>query len=281
MLELKLIDPNKASITVNDMTARKYTEKHIRKNADYIDWKHVSEHTPLDVLINLIEDFNSEFDWTKISSRRLYEEFIYKSEKYIDWSVLNTGTHFQEFSDQFFIDFKDKIKWGMLSFVQYLSDKFIEKHKDNLIWKHLAANQKMSDSLLRRNINKINENNLWSAISRNQELTECFLDDFSDFVDWKAISIYNDNLSVSSIRKHIKKLNLIYVLIYVPLKSDAISEIIYSPEFEFQIKEGVIKKDNVYINFAKHIDGSGRVIEKDQISEITKMINKWRLNFEV
>lgn len=273
MLELKFIDSNKAPIKVTDLTAKKYTVEYIRRNADYIDWKVISEHTPIDVISTLVNDFHDDLDWHKISRRRLYEEFIYKSEKYIEWNVLNTGTYFQEFSNQFFIDFKDKIKWGMLSFSQYLSDNFIDKHRDDLIWKHLAANQKMSDSLLQRNINKIIENKLWPEISRNQKLSEHFMDTFAHFLHWKSISKFQ-KLSKPFIMKHLTDLRLCTVILGQPLRKDDVIEIVQTPQFEFQLREGLLIKDPEWLQFEKYLGASAEFIQKDYIEKMYNLLIK-------
>ncbi len=260
-------------IKVTDLAAKNYTVEYIRRNADYIDWKVISEHTSIDIISKLANDFHDDLDWKKISYRRLTEEFITKNEKFIAWSTLNTGPHFLEFSDNFFTTFNHKIKWVQVSCIKYLSEEFIDKYKDQLGWSFITTEQKLSECFIRRNFNTITDKKLWPEISRNQKLSEYFMDTFAHFLHWKSISKFQE-LSKPFIMRHLTDLRLCTVILGQLLRKDDVIEIVQTPQFEFQLREGLLIKDPEWLQFEKYLGASGEFIQKDYIEKMYRLLIK-------
>lgn len=69
----------------------------------------------------------------------------------IGWIV---GTHwgaisyFQDLTEQFMINFKDRLDWISISIHQNLTEPFMRKMKDYVKWNYAAENQKMSSDFI-------------------------------------------------------------------------------------------------------------------------------------
>lgn len=245
---MKKLSQEVLSIRNNGIFPKDYTEEYIRKHADYLNWKMISNSTNMDIIINLADDFCEEMDWFKISRRKITEELVRKNSQRVIWTHISNNAQIKKFSEQFFIDFENKLNWDILSFSKTLSEDFINKHRDRINWVFLLGEKKYSEDFLRRNLDKIN----WLEVLQKQTLSESFIEEFSNKINWRLLAGYQV-LSMPFIRKHLNKLKITTVLTFQTLNKEEILEIIHSEEFMIQYQNGVSTLDSGWINFEKNV----------------------------
>ena len=62
-----------------------------------------------------------------------------------DWVCISI---FQDFSESFIRDFKDKVAWGCISAYQKLSEYFIREFKDSVYWGWISKHQILSEGFM-------------------------------------------------------------------------------------------------------------------------------------
>ena len=80
--------------------------------------------------------------------------------------------------------------------------KFIDENINNFVvdWNYISKNQKLSEEFIEKYIDKVN----WDCISINQKLSEEFIEKHYDKVNWHYISQF-EKVSESFIKKHSDK----------------------------------------------------------------------------
>jgi len=172
-----------------------YTEEYIEANADnpdIVDWELISEHGNLfEFSDEFLDKFSCEFDWWQISKRG-------------------------DITIKFAKRFKDKLDWEEISDQTY-SEDFLEEFKDHIIWNYIFSyssyTNKFSEAFLIRNVECYDNDECWSDISSNQDLTENFMEMFKDKVNWFLISV-RQHLSEVFIRKHKDKVIWSRIILY-------------------------------------------------------------------
>lgn len=145
--------------------------------------------------------------WTNVSKRDdLNEEFIRMFQDSLNWWNLSSNT-FLPVTEDFIDEFKDKIKWKLLS-RQPLQEPFIEKYKDYVDWGAISFKKYLSDQFIEKYANRIN----WDVLCKYRQVSEEFIEKFQGYVNWNVISNCQ-KLSPEFIKKHLNKLN-IFDLIY-------------------------------------------------------------------
>lgn len=100
------------------MLPKDFTKEYIIQHADTINWEHVCSIACLDVIYEIADDFHEEFYWLNISKRALSENFIRKFDNKIKWNYIMNGRHVVKYSNQFFLDYCDKISWNQLDMIE-------------------------------------------------------------------------------------------------------------------------------------------------------------------
>ena len=80
--------------------------------------------------------------------------------------------------------------------------KFFDENINNFVvdWRYISKNQKLSEEFIEKYIDKVN----WDCISINQKLSEEFIEKYIDKVNWHYISQF-EKVSESFIKKHSDK----------------------------------------------------------------------------
>jgi hypothetical protein len=139
----------------------------------------------------------------------LPEDFVRRNDKVIDWCRLLRS---QKVSEELIDDYADVLDWNCVCKFQNLSEAFIEKHADKINWNKVSENttfsipfiltycnklnlhwvfirHQLSENVLRSIIKKVKLNNdLFRTLSQYQSLSEEFMREFQDKLDWNWIS---------------------------------------------------------------------------------------------
>ncbi len=108
--------------------AENITKEYAIKYADTIDWSRICLFSPVDIICELAESYESELDWDALSFRDLPEDFIKKYCEKLDWQFLSKNYSIVTFSDQFYVDFQGKIWWSEVYHLDVTTKEFREKH---------------------------------------------------------------------------------------------------------------------------------------------------------
>ncbi len=175
-----------------------FTEEYIHKHADSIDWIEVSTIAPVEVIANLAEDFIDDLNWFSLSYRRnMPEVFIRKYASRINWEYLSQNNNIMTFSEQFFVDFKNKLRWSSISRLSW-NESFMFKFHNNF---HIS-----------------DWNTISFAVGNRENYSDYFFEFFSHRLCWQMISL--QKLSIEFIRKykHNVRLNLVKSQKHRPLE---------------------------------------------------------------
>ena len=138
-------------------------------------------------------------NWWNISKyQNLSEDFIREFKDKVNWPIIS---YKQKLSEDFIREFKDEVNWSIISYYQKLSESFIQEFADKVDWWFISVHQKLSESFIREFKDKVD----WYYISKYQKLSEDFIREFKDDVDWERISQYQ-KLSEDFIREFQHKL---------------------------------------------------------------------------
>jgi len=89
------------------------------------------------------------FNWDLlIRYRVLPEDIIRVGCPYFDLNDWYTLCKYQEVSESFIREFKDKLDWCFVSKYQKLSESFIREFQDRVDWDYISEYQKLSESFL-------------------------------------------------------------------------------------------------------------------------------------
>lgn len=110
--------------------AQNITRDYIVQYADTIDWSNISLFSPIGIIAEVAENYESELDWDTISARSLPEDFIRKYFEKLDWEILSRKDSIVTFSDQFYEDFQEKILWAYVYHLEVTTDEFRTEHFD-------------------------------------------------------------------------------------------------------------------------------------------------------
>lgn len=177
-----------------------------------------------------------EFDGEQFS-----EDFILQ---FHDKLPLQDVLYFQKLSEEtlskLFEISDDKFILMDTPFNQNLSETFIEKFKDKIDWYGVCNNQKLSEDFIRKYQDKVD----WETISYRQKLSEEFIEEFSHKLDWQCIS-EEQNLSKEFIIKHFNKLDTDSLFINKNFKLVPISYIM-------KYNDDVIQVDDIKFDISKY-----------------------------
>ena len=76
-------------------------------------------------------------------------------------------------------EFKNKIKWGLISSWQKLSEDFIREFKDKVNWYSISSDQTLSEDFIR----EFKDYVIWYEVSRYQVFSNEFYQEFKDKIN--------------------------------------------------------------------------------------------------
>ncbi|CAH0385756.1 unnamed protein product [Bemisia tabaci] len=159
-------------------------------------------------------------------SLKIFEKYIKWSEVFADHIIvtnLEEEATFSEISPQFINQISHLIDWDALSKnSENLDEKFLDLYSHLLNFKHILRDRKLSLDFIRNH--GLAQRNEWDSISKHQELTSEFMEEFQDLVNFDLISKYQ-KLSENFIRKFRKKLNLEFILKFQKIPSSLRDEL--------------------------------------------------------
>lgn len=103
----------------------------------------------LDRIMALDEYKFSIIKWTKEIVENLSEDFIRGYQNEIPAILWNKICTYKELSEDFIIEFQDKLNWYNISYFQNLSEEFIGEHQEKLNWVLVINNEKIPAELRR------------------------------------------------------------------------------------------------------------------------------------
>lgn len=142
-----------------------------------------------------------------VNRRNCSEQFLRDYEEFIGWQNI---IQLQSISEEYMMQLYDKIQteeqrkrfWVFLPIFQCLSPQFILKYRKNLKMSDVFSRQELSEDFIKKYNKKYRLSvKLWKTISINQKLSEGFMHDFRNKLDWIEISKYQV-LSEKFIQEH-------------------------------------------------------------------------------
>jgi hypothetical protein len=170
------------------------SEEFIIANADRIPLhcvfltKEVSEKT----IRMLVENFDIN-DWYWLVKRQnLSEDFILEFQDHIEIRNL-------DYTKSFSIGFLEKIYDILIHDIsdysdEDLSDNFISVFQDDIDFYELSRVKVLSESFIRQYLTHFDDRT-WTVISESQKLSQDFIREFKDFLDWDMV-VRNQQVSV-------------------------------------------------------------------------------------
>jgi len=212
------------------------------------EWKHImySMDTPVhkipDSNYNAIDpyfDLYCQGDESAAFNKRIPVGYLEKYEDILDWVMISTH---QSLSEAMIEKFEKKVNWVLLSSFTLMSESFLAKHRNDICWSVIPSihtGQVLSEKFIRDFANFLN----WDNISTFCPLSESFIDVYSDKVNWKNISAYQ-TLSSSFIKKHVDDVDWELIFKHQKLSTEYLTELSVTGIFERYIK--VILKNQLY-----------------------------------
>ena len=89
------------------------------------------------------------------------------------------ASKYQKLSENFIIEFQDKVDWDWIPKYQKLSEDFIREFQDKIYWTYISKYQKLSENFIREFQDKVD----WDCISEYQKLSYEFIEEFKLNID--------------------------------------------------------------------------------------------------
>jgi len=91
-------------------------------------------------------------------------------------------------NDKFVMRFDRMLDWNLLSTHYDFSLDMLRMYQHRVNWAAVLKRTRFPETFLREMV--VNFNGCWATISKYQNLSEAFINDFSDSVDWEYIALY-------------------------------------------------------------------------------------------
>ena len=138
----------------------------------------------------------NQLNWKVLAqTQQLSEGFILANADFFDWNIISEN---QEITPKIMLSFPKKIKWDKIAKNTQISadGQLVAKYKGNA--DKILQKEQLSESFLRANHECLD----WNTLTRLQKsLSEAFIEDFGDKIDWDSIFYYNQ-FSEEFIRKN-------------------------------------------------------------------------------
>jgi len=96
-------------------------------------------------------------------------------------------------------------KWKNLDYYKKLSEEYIRENADSIDqkgWNYISSKPILSEDFIREFADRLD----WEQISRKQPLSDKFINEFEDYVDWYALDM-NPNIS-NKMKKQLRLMGL-------------------------------------------------------------------------
>lgn len=103
-------------------------------------------------------------------------------------------------SDAFVMKFSRYLNWNDLSKYYDFSDYMLLMYQHRILWALVLKRQRLNETMLREMALNF-DSDAWCVLSQYQVLSESFIADFADKVDWDNIILYQ-NVSNQFLRDH-------------------------------------------------------------------------------
>lgn len=185
------------------------SEEFMDKYNGYLFWEDLCQHQEMSE--KFIEDHINRIYPIPLLNRGLIgESFIRKYAFDINWKTISNS--YAHLSTEFLREFKDRIDWNRYFNYHVPTEKFIEEFKDVVPWSYVPGRVKMSENFIRRHRLEMEKYYaFWTNICEHQDLSEEFIEEFAEKVDWKAVS-YKQKLSKEMMHKYADKLEWRYII---------------------------------------------------------------------
>lgn len=143
-----------------------------------------------------------------IKNNKLTEQFIEENKDDLNWKHI---VKWIDLSEPFIEKFADRLTWDYILLYQtQITDEFILKHKNDFKhWDYLGVYRETSIDLAYKILDKIN----WPAYSAEGKMSEDFMREFKDKLDWTRVTMgYANRFSDQFIREMKDYINWYYIL---------------------------------------------------------------------
>ena len=150
----------------------------------------------------------------------------------MDWYWISV---YQQVSESFLREFKDRLSWYGISKYQHLSEDFIREFKDKVDWTYISTYQHLSEDFIREFKGRLN----WIRISKHQHLSEDFIKEFKDLLNVNLIADSWHHISTEEKKRAVMDTGLYechedYFIAYKGIRSDRYSNF----NFHYQYLKG-------------------------------------------
>ena len=111
---------------------------------------------------------------------KIMKRYNYRSIVDVNWNVISI---YQQLSEDFIKEFKNKLDWPCVSNYQKLSEDFIREIQDYVNWDCISYKKILSEHFIREFKSKLN----WYYISYKQMLSDSFIKEFRSKLDLEAM----------------------------------------------------------------------------------------------
>lgn len=190
------------------------SEDFIRKHKDDVNWRQISYYQE-NLSIPFIEEFINYLNLSGILlNSKLSEEFIKKysdklfkfdnDSQYLLFYYQNISPELFEYLNNKYIILPSSLIAYIVKNQNNITKEFIEKYNKNIDWTILCDQyHRLTEPFMR----EFHEYLDWNKISKAQKLSEKFIEDFQNKVNWKYIFNYQSSLSPEFINKWKHKIN--------------------------------------------------------------------------
>lgn len=142
-----------------------------------------------------------------LKKTQVSEDYIRENKDSVNWEDVS---EYQILSESFMDEFSDYVNWRVVTRTQKLSEAFIRKHIEEIKWftTNILYHQTLSEGFIREFKDDFLAG-FWNLISGRVILSESFIEEFIERINWNCLSFGNwDLLSEAFIEKHIDRFNL-------------------------------------------------------------------------
>lgn len=138
-----------------------------------------------DISEDLLRKEPDKFNWLYLSVYQsdFSEDFIVEFSNRLNMCKISGR---QKLSEEFIESHMDILDMKKVSYFQELSTDFIKKHKDKISWVDLSMHQFLTDD----QIKELKDDLIWEKVCTRQHLSPFLIEEMKDYVDWRLISIF-------------------------------------------------------------------------------------------
>lgn len=227
------------------------SEDFMRQYKDFLNWTELSLRQEMSE--EFIYEMKDKVDWRHILNRSLLSEtWLRNHADEINWKSLSSSN--QTLSNEFLREFQDKIEWDRFSYYRRgFDNKFVEEFAQKLEWCGMARKAKMSERCIRQHMFEMrNSYSFWSDISEYQTLSEQFMEDFANHINWRLCSIHQ-KMSESFIEKWKNKVDWRFVTTNNVLSEEFIDKHVkdFSNDFGYVFWSRMLKQQKLSRKFMR------------------------------